>query len=64
MKNGVYSENKRKQLIKEIQTDLDDINYMNKNVVIAYFTDEEIQEIYSKLSKVWLVFSGHYPDSD
>lgn len=60
MKDGIYSVNKRTQLIKEILTDIADIQYMNKSVVLESLTDIELQDLYSKLSKVWLIYSQHY----
>jgi hypothetical protein len=55
-----YSENRRKEIIKQIQHDFDDIQYMLKNVDLIQLSDKDLQELYSKNSKVWLILSSIY----
>lgn len=55
-----YSENRRKEIIKQIQHDFDDIQYMLKNVDLIQLSDNNLQELYSKNSKVWLILSSIY----
>jgi protein-arginine kinase len=55
-----YSENRRKEIIKQIQHDFDDIQYMLKNVDLIQLSDNDLQELYSKNSKVWLILSSIY----
>jgi hypothetical protein len=55
-----YSENRRKEIIKQIQHDFDDIHYMLKNVDLIQLSDNDLQELYSKNSKVWLIIASIY----
>lgn len=55
-----YSENRRKEIIKQIQHDFDDMQYMLKNVDLIQLSDNNLQELYSKNSKVWLILSSIY----
>jgi hypothetical protein len=43
------------KLIKNINDDLDDIDYIKRNYDFDNLDINEIQEIYSNLSMVWLI---------
>jgi hypothetical protein len=55
-----YIENRRKEIIKQIQHDFDDMQYMLKNVDLIQLSDKDLQELYSKNSKVWLIIASIY----
>lgn len=60
MNTGYYSTNKRKEIIKQFMTDIDEINYMLKSIDLINLDDNELQDLYSKSSKIWLILSKIY----
>lgn len=60
MNTGYYSTEKRKKLIKEFMQDIEEINYMLKSIDLINLDDGEIQDLYSKSSKIWLILSKIY----
>lgn len=57
---GYYSTEKRKKIIKDFMQDIDEINYMLKQVNLINLNDAELQDLYSKSSKIWLILSKIY----
>ena len=60
MTTGYYSTNKRKAIIKDFMQDIDEINYMLKQIDLMNLDDSELQDLYSKSSKIWLILSKIY----
>jgi hypothetical protein len=57
---GYYSTEKRKKIIKDFMQDIDEINYMLKQVDLINLDDADLHELYSKSSKIWLILSKIY----
>ena len=61
MTEGYYSTNKRKEIVKQFMIDIDEINCMLTSIDLINLNDGELQDLYSKSSKIWLILSKIYP---
>jgi hypothetical protein len=45
----------KEKLIKEIETDLDEIDYIKRNYNLDQLSKKEIEELYLSISNAWLI---------